>query len=60
MGFWQDNHRHGDGFVITVDGVYYEGTFNQDKLQVRISTSSFMLKQFVVWAVPGSLTIRYS
>ncbi|KAJ8020140.1 Alsin [Holothuria leucospilota] len=33
MGCWQDSKRNGDGFVITVDGVYYEGHFSDDKLQ---------------------------
>ncbi|XP_033101416.1 alsin-like [Anneissia japonica] len=32
MGGWQDGYRHGRGFVITLEGLYYEGNFTQNKL----------------------------
>lgn len=34
MGMWQDDLKHGKGLVVTIDGVYYEGSFLNDKLQV--------------------------
>lgn len=35
IGIWSDNKRHGNGLIVTSDGIYYEGTFNQDVLTVR-------------------------
>ncbi|XP_071943123.1 alsin-like isoform X2 [Antedon mediterranea] len=32
MGGWQDGYRHGKGLVITLEGLYYEGNFSQNKL----------------------------
>ncbi|XP_070570494.1 LOW QUALITY PROTEIN: alsin-like [Ptychodera flava] len=32
MGMWHDDYRHGNGLVVTLDGVYYEGTFTHNKL----------------------------
>uniref|UniRef100_T1J5J3 Pleckstrin homology domain-containing family A member 8 n=1 Tax=Strigamia maritima TaxID=126957 RepID=T1J5J3_STRMM len=32
MGLWQDDQRHGNGLVVTLDGVYYEGMFAQNKM----------------------------
>nr|XP_006820146.1 PREDICTED: alsin-like [Saccoglossus kowalevskii] len=32
MGMWQDDYRHGNALVVTLDGVYYEGTFMHNKL----------------------------
>ena len=34
MGMWQHDQRNGEGVVVTVDGVYYEGKFVQNKLVV--------------------------
>lgn len=36
MGMWQNNVRHGPGMVVTMNGVYYEGNFHQNKLTVSI------------------------
>ncbi|XP_014217091.1 alsin [Copidosoma floridanum] len=30
MGSWNNNMKHGSGLIITLDGIYYEGTFVQD------------------------------
>ncbi|XP_076313442.1 amyotrophic lateral sclerosis 2 [Tachypleus tridentatus] len=32
MGMWHEDFRHGKGLVVTIDGIYYEGTFISDKL----------------------------
>lgn len=32
LGNWCDNKKHGNGLIVTSEGVYYEGTFNQDML----------------------------
>ena len=34
IGMWQNDQREGFGIVVTVDGVYYEGPFSQNKLAV--------------------------
>lgn len=41
MGMWKDDLRHGPGLVVTLDGIYYEGTFTCDKLSVSIYPRSF-------------------
>lgn len=30
LGNWSDNKKHGNGVIVTSEGVYYEGAFNQD------------------------------
>lgn len=44
MGLWQDDNRHGNGIVVTLDGMYFEGNFVQGKLSVCIIVfpSSFL------------------
>ncbi|XP_076459413.1 LOW QUALITY PROTEIN: alsin-like [Babylonia areolata] len=32
MGMWVENHRHGNGIIVTLDGMYFEGNFYTDKL----------------------------
>ncbi|XP_051814997.1 alsin-like isoform X1 [Acanthochromis polyacanthus] len=32
MGLWQDDQRHGSSVVVTQYGVYYEGTFRENKM----------------------------
>lgn len=32
LGNWADNKKHGNGIIVTSDGIYYEGVFNQDIL----------------------------
>ena len=34
MGMWQEDNRHGDGIVVTLDGMYFEGNFQHNKLTV--------------------------
>ena len=34
MGLWLDNQRHGNAAVVTQYGVYYEGTFRENKMSV--------------------------
>lgn len=35
LGNWVDNRKQGNGILVTTDGIYYEGTFNQDTLTVN-------------------------
>ena len=34
MGMWVEDHRHGNGIMVTLDGMYFEGSFYIDKLTV--------------------------
>lgn len=34
MGLWLDEQRHGTAVVVTQYGVYYEGTFKDNKMSV--------------------------
>ncbi|KAG1714534.1 Alsin [Nymphon striatum] len=33
LGWWENDGHHGNGVVVTIDGVYYEGSFYQNKMQ---------------------------
>jgi len=35
MGLWQDDNRHGNGVIVTLDGLYFEGNFVNGKITVR-------------------------
>jgi len=37
MGMWSNDQRQGFGVVVTVDGVYYEGKFFQNRLAVSMT-----------------------
>lgn len=41
MGTWQDNQRHGTGVVVTQFGLYYEGTFKENKMMVPCLLPAF-------------------
>ena len=30
LGAWHNNTKHGNGLIVTLDGIYFEGTFFQD------------------------------
>jgi len=34
LGMWQNDVRHGDGLLVTLDGMYFEGNFQYGKLLV--------------------------
>ena len=34
MGLWLDEQRHGTAVVVTQYGVYFEGTFKDNKMSV--------------------------
>ena len=36
MGEWQDDARHGAGIIVTLDSMYFEGSFINNKVSVRI------------------------
>lgn len=37
MGLWVEEKRHGSGVVVTQHGVYYEGTFRDNKMSVSLN-----------------------
>lgn len=39
LGNWQDNKKQGNGLIVTSDGAYYEGTFQQDNFLVSTYTT---------------------
>ena len=44
MGMWVEDHRHGNGIVVTLDGMYFEGVFYINKLTVHMMFSlSFLI-----------------
>ena len=34
MGMWDNGYRQGSGIIVTVEGIYNEGIFVQNKLTV--------------------------
>lgn len=40
MGLWVDEKRHGSGVVVTQYGVYYEGTFRDNKMSVSVPSDT--------------------
>ena len=50
IGMWLGDQRHGYGIVVTVDGVYYEGRFVQNKLAVS-GPSNCVEKHKVIEAI---------
>ena len=44
MGMWQEDYRHGDGIVVTLDGMYFEGNFQYNKLTVSKVFFSFVIR----------------
>ena len=54
MGLWQDDARHGNGVIVSLDGMYFEGNFTQNKMTVNRPISCDNLnfvtrKQVLVW-----------
>ena len=50
MGQWQDDCRHGSGIIVTLEGMYFEGSFTNNKITVSIVTLSaclFLLERLV-------------
>jgi len=42
MGMWQDDNRHGNGVIVTLDGLYFEGNFVSGKITVDIVDALFI------------------
>lgn len=42
MGMWQDDQRHGSAVVVTQYGVYYEGTFKDNKMSVSAPSCIYL------------------
>ena len=60
MGLWQDDNRHGNGIVVTLDGMYFEGNFVQGKLSVSIFASCFFFVLFCFSIRVFSITFLFS
>lgn len=43
MGLWLDEQRHGNAVVVTQYGVYYEGTFRDNKMSVSSPWSVYVI-----------------
>jgi len=43
MGMWLDDNRHGNGVIVTLDGLYFEGNFVNGKITVSLSPSCQVL-----------------
>ncbi len=50
MGQWLDEQRHGNAVVVTQYGVYYEGTFRDNKMSVSSPWSTSLF-----WHIHGPL-----
>ena len=37
MGMWTDDNRHGNGIIVTLDGLYFEGNFVNGKIAVSVN-----------------------
>lgn len=61
MGLWQDDNRHGNGIVVTLDGMYFEGNFVQGKLSVCIIVFYFFfsLEYFALLFMLVNLTFSF-
>lgn len=35
MGMWQGDAKHGSAVLVTLDGLYIEGCFNNNKMTVN-------------------------
>lgn len=46
LGLWNNNMKQGNGLIVTLDGVYYEGNFVHNVLTVK---RSFQEKCFLVF-----------
>lgn len=59
MGLWLDEQRHGTAVVVTQYGVYYEGTFKDNKMSVSSPRSiRFIILVVNCGMVKGSKGIR--
>lgn len=52
MGLWQDDSRHGNGVIVTLDGLYFEGNFVSGKSTVQVFVRNFsrlltLIKRFL-------------
>lgn len=36
MGMWENDCRHGAGVVVTLEGLYIQGVFVQNKMMVGV------------------------
>ena len=44
IGLWQDDCRHGNGIIVTLDGMYFEGQFVQNKMTVNMQITRLIIK----------------
>jgi hypothetical protein len=43
MGLWQDDNRHGNGIIVSLDGIYFEGNFIHGKISVTFCCPFFIM-----------------
>lgn len=46
MGMWEADCRHGPGLLVTLDGIYNQGIFVQNKLSVCIPANATVPSSF--------------
>lgn len=52
MGQWSEEQRHGSAVVVTQTGVYFEGTFKDNKMSVSsflVLFTSFSMCILLLW-----------
>jgi len=61
MGMWQDDNRHGNGVIVTVDGLYFEGNFVSGKITVGHFDQLFIMHT-AVWLtmIPYGTSISFN
>lgn len=47
LGLWNNDMKHGCGLIVTLDGIYYEGVFQQDIMMVKNYLYSCLIKCFI-------------
>ena len=45
MGMWEADCRHGPGLLVTLDGIYNQGTFKDNKLMVCTGGQVFAINE---------------
>lgn len=55
MGMWEADCRHGPGLLVTLDGIYNQGIFVQNKLSVCIPANGG--SQFPALSITSTCTL---
>ena len=60
MGLWLDNNRHGNGIIVTIDGLYFEGTFVQNNILVGLVAPQPSAVQLFIFVLFGTSALHVS